>query len=110
MKKVKMKETAKQLVAVILAFLMSLSVLTDAITVKAEETETIVSETESSAAEQENTEAESPDASTENTVSYEGEGYAVTCNIVNSWGEGYTAEVSIKNTSDKKERGRVIHY
>ncbi len=102
MKKVKMKDTAKQLVAVILAFLMSLSVLTDAITVKAEETETIVSETESSAAEQENTEAESPDASTENTVSYEGEGYAVTCNIVNSWGEEYTAEVSIKNTSDKK--------
>lgn len=109
MKKIKMKDTAKQLVAVILAFLMSLSVLTDAITVKAEEAENTAAETESestgtesTSTEQEDTEAESPDAGTDNTVSYEGEGYAVTCNIINSWGEGYTAEVSIKNTSDKK--------
>ena len=93
--KVKKKDIVKQFVALVLAFFMALSVLADADTVKAERAE-------STATEQEDTEAEIPDAGTVNTVSYEGEGYAVTCNIINSWGEGYMAEVSIKNTSDKK--------
>lgn len=100
MKKVKVKDISGRLLAGVLAFLLMLSALAD--TVKAEETESIVLETESTATEQEDAEAENPDAGTDNTVSYEGEGYAVTCNIINSWGEGYTAEVSIKNTSDKK--------
>ena len=79
--KVKIKNTAKQLASVILAFLMALSVLADAVTVKAEEAENTVVETESGAAgteststEQEDTETESPAAGTDYAVSYEGEG------------------------------------
>ena len=100
--KLKKKNIAKQFVATVLIIFLALSVLAGADTVKAKEAETTVVETESEATEQEDTETERPDAATDNTVSYEGEGYAVTCNIINSWGEGYTAEVSIKNTSDKK--------
>ena len=107
MKKVKGKDISGRLLAGVLSLLLALSVLADAALVKAEETGSTVAEsgaaaTESISAEQEAAETESPDAGTDNTVSYEGEGYAVTCNIINSWGEGYTAEVSIKNTSDKK--------
>lgn len=90
MRKTGMKNVTKRLAAAVLSVTMVLSGLANVQTVKAEETENTVTETESIVT----------DAN--NTYSYEGDGYAVTYTITNSWNDGYTAEVSIKNTGDKK--------
>lgn len=82
---------------------MAVSGLAYATPVRAEETENAATETESAVTESTETESADTDSTaTENAYSYEGDGYAVTYTIVNSWNDGYTAEVSIKNTGDKK--------
>lgn len=103
MKELKIKNVTKRLAAAVLSAMMMLSGLAQATPVWAEETENAATEAES--VNTESTETESVDAdsvATENAYSYEGDGYAVTYKIANSWNDGYTAEVSIKNTGDKK--------